>query len=679
MPQTVAMKPVPRRAFLLTAALPYLTPIAAVAQAAKARLRRKDCFFGIHLDLHPDKTDTALGRDLTEEMVERFLAQVKPDFVQYDCKGHPGYLGYPSATGNSAEGIINDSLAIWRKVTAAHGVALFVHFSGLWDSLSIQKHPDWASMHADGERDPNATSTFGPYVDQVMIPELQEVSAKYDLDGAWIDGECWAVRLDYSEPALRAFRESTGIAEAPKGPGQRGWQEFLEFNREAFRRYLRHYLEVMHQSRPRFQIASNWLYTTYVPERPEIPVDYLSGDYLGNASISAARLESRYLGATGKPWDLMAWGFQQGADSRMGFSHKPAAQLEQEASVVLAQGGGFQIYYEPTRAGHVDDRHIRVMARVARFCRERQALSHQSESIPQVGVLFSKTSLYRGANKLFGGWGQAVEPARGILDALLENQFSVDVIPDWKLGEVAARYPVIVVPDWPYIGLTTRESLVGYARAGGKLLLAGAENASLFSDVLGVRFTGNAVRQDAFIPEDEEFANVSGVWQPVAPGPGTDSIAQRYPTYDSGRDGACAATVNPLGSGEIAAVYGPLGKAFASTHAAAARAFVRRVMNRVFTPAVQVDGPPTVEIALRRKASRTALHLINCSQMQVASDYIAGNFVSPVGPVKIRVRAASRPDRVVLQPGGRSIAGEVKDGAWTGALDRLDTHAILTW
>ena len=49
MPQTVAMKPVPRRAFLLTAALPYLTPIAAVAQAAKARLRRKDCFFGIHL------------------------------------------------------------------------------------------------------------------------------------------------------------------------------------------------------------------------------------------------------------------------------------------------------------------------------------------------------------------------------------------------------------------------------------------------------------------------------------------------------------------------------------------------------------------------------------------------------------------------------------------------------
>jgi len=43
-----------------------------------------------------------------------------------------------------------------------------------------------------------------------------------------------------------------------------------------------------------------------VPEEPELPVDFLSGDYLGNASISTARLEARYLSQTGRPWDLMA-------------------------------------------------------------------------------------------------------------------------------------------------------------------------------------------------------------------------------------------------------------------------------------------------------------------------------------------------------------------------------------
>jgi hypothetical protein len=56
--------------------------------ASKPRLLRKDCFFGIHLDLHPAKDDTVLGHDVTESMIESFLASVKPDYVQYDCKGH---------------------------------------------------------------------------------------------------------------------------------------------------------------------------------------------------------------------------------------------------------------------------------------------------------------------------------------------------------------------------------------------------------------------------------------------------------------------------------------------------------------------------------------------------------------------------------------------------------------
>ena len=41
--------------------------------AGKPRLHRKDCFFGLHFDLHPNKGDKVLGRDVTEEMIERLL------------------------------------------------------------------------------------------------------------------------------------------------------------------------------------------------------------------------------------------------------------------------------------------------------------------------------------------------------------------------------------------------------------------------------------------------------------------------------------------------------------------------------------------------------------------------------------------------------------------------------
>lgn len=43
---------------------------------------------------------------------------------------------------------------------------------------------------------------------------------------------------DYSEPALNAFREATGITDVPRKAGDRHWFEFMEFHRDTFRKYL---------------------------------------------------------------------------------------------------------------------------------------------------------------------------------------------------------------------------------------------------------------------------------------------------------------------------------------------------------------------------------------------------------------------------------------------------------
>ncbi len=650
----------------------------AVRGQTPARLRRKDSYFGLHFDLHPNNRDTALGRDLTAEMAGKLLDRVKPDYLQYDCKGHVGYMGYASKVSTPAANIRNDSLAIWREATARRGVALYIHFSGVWDSLAIQQHPEWASLRADGTPDPNATSVFGPYVDARMIPQLKEAMDRYDLDGAWVDGECWSVRPDYSPKAVAAFLRATGFREAPKGPNDRGWPEWLTFHRDAFRRYLRHYLDELHRHRPSFQVASNWMYTTYVPERPELPVDFVSGDYLGNASISTARLEARYLAAAGKPWDLMAWGFQHSPTATITLNHKTAVQLQQEAAVVLAQGGGFQIYYQPTRAGWMDDRLVEVMARVAKFCRERQAASHQTEAVPGIGVVMSTRSLYGTANKLFGGWGAFTNPARGMVDALCACHYSVDVIPEWKLAEVAGRYRLIVLPDWADTGLVVKAELEKYVRAGGTLLLAGAENVSLFASELPVGLKGEATRQTAYIPGEEVFANVSGVWQDVDPKT-AKVLAQRYPTYDSRQDGMAAATLSEWGAGRIAAIYGPVGTAFATNHAGPAREFIGKVVAAVYQPDLRMEAPPAVEPALRRKGARTLLHLVNTTGMQVAPEYAVVDTIPVAGPVRVSLRMAARPARVTLEPGGRAVAGEWKDGTWTGTVERVPIHEILVF
>lgn len=211
---------------------------------------------------------------------------------------------------------------------------------------------------------------------------------------------------------------------------------------------------------------------------------------------------------------------------------------------------------------------------------------------------------------------------------------------------------------------------------GGQMLLAGAANAVLFAKELGVRPAGPAAGPGAYIAGEEVFGYVRGLWQDVEPG-AAEVLESRYPTYDSTRDAKCAATLSKFGAGRIAAIYGPAGSAFAATHAAPVRQFVKRVVDRIFTPMAVVDGPPTIEVALRRKNGKLLVHLGNCTAMQVAGDYATVDFIPPVGPLQLKLRMRQRPARVTLEPQGRPLAGSWKDGVWSGSLDRLDIHGIV--
>lgn len=347
----------------------------------KKPVPRRDAFFGLHFDLHPNKTDVALGADVSEENISRLLDRVRPDYVQYDCKGHVGWAGYPTKVGWPAPGIKKDSLAIWRKMTRERGIGLYIHYSGVWDSQAVEHYPDWARIDEKGNRDPNNTSVFGPYKDELLVPQLKEVVAAYDLDGLWVDGECWAAQFDYSPRALAEWTRATGRTAAPKDRSEPGWLEWKTFHRQAFENYLCHWVDALHAFKPGLQITSNWMYTTFAPKPVVAKLDFLSGDYSPSLSLDRARVEARYLASTGMPWDLMAWGFDKGKDQ--GWSIKTPVQLMQEAAVVLMQGGGFQIYHQPTRSGYIVDAIIDQEGQVADFCRARKEASFKIFMINQ--------------------------------------------------------------------------------------------------------------------------------------------------------------------------------------------------------------------------------------------------------------------------------------------------------
>ena len=650
---------------------------AAFAFPRSTPIPRKDAFFGLHFDLHPQETDTSLGADVSEANIRGLLTRVKPDYVQYDCKGHAGWTGYPTAVGWASPGIVKDSLAVWRKATRDLGVGLFIHYSGVWDTKAVKEHPDWARLGPDGKRDPNVTSVFGPYVDKLLIPQLEEVTAKYGLDGVWADGECWAAQLDYSPAALAAWREQTGYRYAPKSKKDGLWLAWKNFNRRAFERYLNHWVDALHGSNPALQLTSNWMYTTFAPKPVEAKLDFLSGDYSPSLSVDRARVEARYLASTGMPWDLMAWGFDKGQG--LGWSLKPAKHLEQEAAVVLMQGGGFQIYHTPTRSGYIVEPIIRQEAALAEFCRARQEASHKSASVPQVALLLSSESYWEVSDNVFVPPGDAYTELEGTLHALLNLHYSVDILAEHQLGPRLHDFPLVVVPDSHKLTPEFRKALTDDVGQGGNLLLLGEKCARLFETaVLGATFEDRSDKVIAELASANGITNADGYWQKVKLTTAR-AAGYRFPTRDTRKTGEVAATINAFGKGKVGAVYGPVASVFFRSHHPWLREFIGEIVAELFPdPAVRVEGPPCLDVSLRRtRDGKLSVHLLNTANMPLPDRYNFTDFIPPLENIHLIFKTAARPKSVTWVPDGGRLDWSWSDGRLSVTVPRLKIHGVV--
>ncbi len=175
------------------------------------------------------------------------------------------------------------------------------------------------------------------------------------------------------------------------------------------------------------------------------------------------------------------------------------------------------------------------------------------------------------------------------------------------------------------------------------------------------------------------FGSMRGLWADFEPTAGGEIVESRYPAVDSRRDGSAAAVVMSVGKGRVAVIGGPLGRAYAAHHAPALRESLSRVVARVFTPAVEVSGPPTVEVALRKKSDRRWLvHLSNMTAAQAGTEYAVVEWVPAVGPIAVTVALPGKPARVLWEPEGRELQGTWANGRFRTTVDRLEVHGAIS-
>lgn len=607
-------------------------------------------YFGLHFDFHAENTDEIGGRTTVEGILQ-YLEQAKPDFVQCDCKGHPGNACYPTKIGHPADRLVGDNLKVWREATRQYGVPLYVHYSSLLDTAYVKEHPDCAQRHPDGTGDQWSISLFSPYVDEMMIPQMKEIIDQYDVDGIWVDGDCWAVWGDDCSPYTEQHMKE-GMTEAER-------QKVLH---DGYLQYLKHYVDELHAYKPGFRIASNWAFSSYIPEKPEIALDWLSGDFPSNNSVNMARYEGRCLAAQRMPWDLMSWSFEWAHRTE-----KPAVQSKQEVAQAIALGGGVQVYFSQNRDGSAPETNCERLKEISDFVREREPLNFGKEPVAQVGLFYSAVDRYRHSN-VFNAAG-STNALIGTLNCLLDAQYTVQVILEYQIDELEA-YDMVVIPQWVQMGDEVNAALRRYVENGGILIVVGADSCVEQAAIFGLPCRLDDTDTERYLQSDTGlFAKLAG---PAADCGEADGEAF-YTSRDIRDRQKSACKIAACGKGQVCLIPFDLGTNYFDGKNLVLTDFLRRVLRTLKEPVVEVSHKQ-VDITMQKDGGALVVNLLNMRGEHADWKTIVYDEVPEIYDVAVRIYGAFSAAKVPLQPEAQ-VTIEA-DGVLV-RLKRLHIHEVI--
>jgi hypothetical protein len=552
----------------------------------------------------------------------------------------------------------------------------FVHYSGVIDSEAVKNNPGWAALNKEEKISEGKNSVRGPYVDELLIPQLKELVDNYKIDGAWVDGESWALELDYSKYMIDAFKNETGILRIPRTETDKGWLEFRNFNRDSFRKYIAHYVDVLHEYNPGFQITSNWAFSSFMPFEVDVNVDFISGDFEPSNSLYSGLFESRFIASQNKPWDLMVWSFTH--DDNGGYIQKSPLQLQQSAAVVISMGGGFQIYSTQNRDASVKPWLFESLKSVADFCRERQPFCQYAKPVPQIALLYSSANFEKNSTALYNSQGRISEPVKGILNLLLDKQNAVEILMEHHLEKRINEYPLLIIPEIQYLKEEFKKLALNYVENGGNLLVIGTESARMFEEELGVEFIDSASIVTKNLGWDNQMAVVRGLYQPFKVAEQVETYGNLYDEPDFRFTNMPAATIKSYGKGKIAGVYISMGKYYLRMKNPIYSSFINALVYELFpNPKVEVRGSEDVLITVNNVNDKLVVNLVNMSGPHANMRIAHYENIPLIDSLQVKIKVDKEPLKVTLQPENTSLKYSFVNGEIKTTVNKVNVHSII--
>ncbi|WP_427170581.1 alpha-L-fucosidase [Arthrobacter sp. 92] len=645
----------------------------------------------IHLDFHTGPGIPEIGKEFDAAEFARRFKEAHVDSVTVFAKCHHGHLYYDTDRPERHPGLPRDLDLMGSQIDALHaeGIRAPIYLSVQCDEWAADNHPEWVALDEDLRQVKRGGSAYkagwqildmsSPYQGH-LAEQIQEVLDKYaPVDGIFLD-MCWD-QPSSSRWAAEGMRRS-GLD--PRDPGQRAEYaravslKYMERFRDMIEPYLREDSAqgTWFNSRPKTRLHEESYLVRHV-EIESLPTGGWGYAYLPYVARFVRPLGLPTLSHTGR--FHKSWG-DHGA-------LKPEAALLYECAQILSLG---------LTGGVGDLLHPNGMPNPVVYERIGKVYDHIERCEPFVlgGTLKSEIALIVDPEL-----GDAPGPSGiGAVRALQQLRQQFDIIgPDADLSP----YRLVLIPESTRVRFALQEKLSAFLGSGGGLIIAGeaavddAGNPVL--NELGIEPQGPSPFSHVFLRAKGSLEKVTDPFDTVIyertqrmraanGGEVLCSIVEPYfeRSYDqfSGHDytvpEAESSYAAIIRNGSAVTLAAPLLKAFGAHANAPYRELLGGVIDLLLPdPLLRDDGPAHLEATVVERGGTTAVHLLSFIPARLAEGLDVVHDAVPVSDLNLRVKRASAPQSVTLQPEGRPLEFSHREGYVHTTLSFSQGHSMV--
>jgi hypothetical protein len=466
----------------------------------------------------------------------------------------------------------------------------------------------------------------------------------------------------------------------------------------------------------------------------ELGLDFFSCDpvfFGGNHEIVLSR-DGRYQATTGIPFDYMNERFHKWGEWQL----RSTTDFKLEFATILTVGGSCFFADQPYPDGTLEPEVYCRLADAYNFVRAREAFAIGAQMIPDVAILASGPSQVFGpignginAGRTWngpvgsGGAGARTDRVEGVHLALVEQGVQCLIYDEPTLREALSQQSAVIVAEQCLLEDATILALSDFVERGGSLIVTGRcgrwdeqyrpRTDSRLYDLLGVHvesdrpspihyFRPNAAfRAGTDIPDvpllawgtavkvratsaevlADLYAPLPQVWRD---GVQDEAHWQHYTVFGGSPPGKDSVgpgiTIRQVGKGR--AVYVAVDPFAAYRHEGhhLTRLLLTRLLDIAIPPTqrrISARKPLHVELSLQHQAGRQIVHLCNYSAQKRTAMLVHNEELTPVHDIVLKLRLDRLPDRVTIQPEGRTPDWSYGGGLLTVRVPELHIHIMV--